>query len=199
MFYRPETGHGLPHNPFNAIVSPRPIGWISTVSAQGVGNLSPFSFFNLLCQRPAIVAFACETRNHTLANCEETGEFVHNLASQSLAEMMNQSSANYPAEVDEMRYLGIESAPCVNVRPMRVAQSPASLECKVTEIRSLATLAGGKGRSVVVFGQVVGVHIRHDCLEDGIFQTTRALPMTRAGRDDYSVMDRAFSLPRPKL
>ena len=197
IFYDPADPRTLPHNPIKAIVAPRPIGWISTMNAEGVGNLSPFSFFNLLCQEPWIVAFACETLNDTLANCQATGEFVHNLVPRSLAEAMNGSSANYPRGIDEMAALEIAAARCVKVAPRRVAESPAALECQVTEIRRLATLDGGVGSSHVVFGQIVGVHIRPDCLEDGIFRTEVAMPVARAGHDDYFLTDGPFTMGRP--
>lgn len=201
LFYEPGKGERpLPHDPIKAIIAPRPIGWISTIDAAGVPNLAPYSFFNGFCSNPWIIGFSNERPSDSLANCAATGEFVHNLVPLPLAEVMNQSSAPYPADVDEAAELGLAMLPCVNVRPLRVAASPASLECKVLEIKPMVGLNGEPGSATLVLGQVVGVHIDTAYLDHGVFQTTRAAPVARAGgTGDYSVMNRAFTIGRPDM
>src|SRR5258706_30956 len=141
-FYDPRQGHGLPHDPFKAIVAPRPIGWISTVDVAGRVNLAPYSFFNGVSSKPPIVAFSSEGRKDSLVNAEATREFVCNLATEELAEAMNRTAAPVGAGVDEMTLAGLAAAPSKNVRPPRVARSPAALECRVTQILRLTDVDG---------------------------------------------------------
>ncbi|MGX0876964.1 flavin reductase (DIM6/NTAB) family NADH-FMN oxidoreductase RutF [Roseovarius sp. MBR-154] len=200
MFYRPEDGHGLPHNPFNAIVTPRPIGWISTRDAQGHDNLAPYSFFNAVAYVPPQVMFASTSAKpdrdgtkDSVANIRDTGVFCVNIVSEALRDAMNQTSGPWGREVDEFTDAGLEKAPCETVDCARVAASPANLECRLTQIVQLPGEA-----NFVVFGEVTGVHMRDDCMVDGLFDVTRFNPLTRLGYQDYSVIRETFSLKRPK-
>ncbi|MGI3209550.1 flavin reductase family protein [Roseovarius tibetensis] len=199
MFYKPEDGHGLPHNPFNAIVTPRPIGWISSRGADGRDNLAPYSFFNAVAYVPPQVMFAStsakpdrDDTKDSVANIRETGVFCVNVVSEALCDAMNQSSGPWGREVDEFTDAELEKIECETVDCARVAAAPASLECKMTQIIQLA----GKA-NFVVFGEVTGVHMRDDCLVDGRFDVTRFNPLTRLGYLDYSVIRDTFSLKRP--
>ncbi|MDB5447927.1 MAG: flavoprotein oxygenase family-like protein [Phenylobacterium sp.] len=197
-FYEPKLGHGLAHDPLKAIVAPRPIGWMSTVDAQGVVNLAPYSFFNAFSARPPIVGFSNERSSDSLANCHATGEFVFNLVTAELAEVMNATSDAVAPDVDEMKMTGLEGLPSRLVRPPRVARSPASFECKVLQIIHLHDLEGQPTKSHLVLGQVVGVHIDRAYLTDGKFDTARAQPLARCGYlSDYAVVRELFDMPRP--
>jgi flavin reductase (DIM6/NTAB) family NADH-FMN oxidoreductase RutF len=198
MFYRPVDGHDLPHNPFNAIVSPRPIGWISTRGSMG-DNLAPYSFFNAVAYVPPQVMFsstsAKEDRGDTkdsVANIRESGEFCVNIVEYAARDAMNQTSGPWPAVEDEFTKAGIDRAECLEIACARVANAPANLECRVTQIVKLEG-----AHNFAVFGEVVGVHIREDCLVDGLFDVTRFNPLTRLGYRDYSVIREVFSLNRP--
>jgi flavin reductase (DIM6/NTAB) family NADH-FMN oxidoreductase RutF len=199
MFYRPEEGHGLPHNPFNAIVTPRPIGWISTRGADGQDNLAPYSFFNAVAYVPPQVMFASTSAKpdrgdtkDSVANIRETGVFCVNIVSEALRDAMNQTSGAWGREVDEFTDAGLDKAACETIACSRVAASPASLECKLTQIVQLPGEA-----NFVVFGEVIGVHMRDDCMVEGRFDVTRFNPLTRLGYQDYSVIRETFSLRRP--
>lgn len=199
MFYRPEEGHGLPHNPFNAIVTPRPIGWISTRGVDGQDNLAPYSFFNAVAYVPPQVMFASTSAKpdrgdtkDSVANIRETGVFCVNIVSEALRDAMNQTSGAWGREVDEFTDAGLEKADCETIACSRVAASPASLECKLTQIVQLPGEA-----NFVVFGEVIGVHMRDDCMVEGRFDVTRFNPLTRLGYQDYSVIRETFSLRRP--
>jgi flavin reductase (DIM6/NTAB) family NADH-FMN oxidoreductase RutF len=199
-FYEPATGHGLPHDPFKAIVAPRPIGWVSTLSAGGTPNLAPYSFFNAINDAPPMVAFASNGTKHSLANIEATGEFVCNLATRALAEAVNATSAVVPEEVDEFALAGLEPAPSRVVAPPRVAASPAALECRLLRVVDLADLDGVPAAYRLVIGQVVGVHVDRDYLRDGLFDTAAARPIARAGyRDEYfeATPETLFRMLRP--
>ncbi|WP_424135750.1 flavin reductase family protein [Roseomonas chloroacetimidivorans] len=197
-FYEPRLGHGLPHDPFKAIVAPRPIGWVTTISAEGKVNLAPYSFFNAFNSNPPIVGFASEGRKDSLRNVEATGEFVCNLATRPLAEVMNRCSAPLPHGESEMEFAGIESAPSRLVRPPRVANTPAALECKVTQIVQFKTAEGRDVDTYLVLGEVIGVHIDRAYLKDGIFDLKAARPIGRAGyRGDYAEMGEMFEMFRP--
>jgi flavin reductase (DIM6/NTAB) family NADH-FMN oxidoreductase RutF len=199
-FYEPATGHGLPHDPFKAIVAPRPIGWISTLSASGVPNLAPYSFSNAVCDTPPIIAFSCSGPKDSLTNVEATGEFVWNMATRELAEAMNVSSAPVPPNIDEFTLAGLETAPSRIVGPPRVLASPASLECRLLRIVDLFDLEGQPAGHQLVIGQVVGVHIRHTFLREGLFDTGAAHPVMRAGyRDEYveATPETMFKMTRP--
>jgi flavin reductase (DIM6/NTAB) family NADH-FMN oxidoreductase RutF len=193
MFYRPEDGHGLPHNPFNAIVSPRPIGWISTRSADGIDNLAPYSFFNAVAYVPPQVMFATARRKDSLNNIEATGEFAVNLVGAPMADVMNASSQEHAPEVDEFDNAGIKKIECDTIACARVAGAPATLECKVTQI---VALEGGEGHAI--FGQVTGVHMREDCIIDGRFNVVAAQLLSRLGYRDYAQVTELFELKRPE-
>jgi flavin reductase (DIM6/NTAB) family NADH-FMN oxidoreductase RutF len=199
-FYEPASGHGLPHDPFKAIVAPRPIGWVSTLSAGGIPNLAPYSFFNAVGDTPPMIAFSSSGPKDSLINVEATGEFVWNMATRALAEEMNVSSAAVSPESDEFTLAGLEAAPSRIVAPPRVAASPASLECRLLQILKLHDLDGRQTINQLVIGQVVGVHIRRIFLRDGIFDTGAAHPIMRAGyRDDYveATPETMFKMIRP--
>ncbi|HTN12645.1 MAG TPA: flavin reductase family protein, partial [Acetobacteraceae bacterium] len=165
-FYEPRKGHGLPHDPFKAIVAPRPIGWISSLDAAGRPNLAPYSFFNAFCTFPPIVGFASERRKDSVDNVEATGEFVCNLVGMELAEAMNATSAGVPHGEDEMALAGLEAAACTVVKPPRVAKAAAALECKLLQVVRLAGADGIPLDNWLVLGEVVGVHIADRFLVD---------------------------------
>lgn len=197
-FYEPRLGHGLPHDPFKAIVAPRPIGWISTVDDQGRVNLAPYSFFNAFNSAPPIVGFASEGRKDSLRNVEATGEFVCNLATRPLAEALNRSSTPLPHGESEMELAGLEPAPSRLVRPPRVAAAPAALECRLLQVVPLHDLEGAAVDTHLVLGQVVGVHIDRAYLVDGVFDLRAARPIGRCGyRGDYAEMGAMFEMFRP--
>ena len=180
-FYRPSEGHRLPHDPFNAIVAPRPIGWVSTLSAEGVRNLAPYSFFNAFNYKPPIVGFASTGWKHSAANIAATREFTWNLVTRPQAEAMNSTSATVAAEVDEFDLAGIIGEPSIEVRPDRVAGAPAVFECVLTQQVRLQTRDGRPVDTWVTFGEVVAVHLDESLLDDGIYQTARARPVLRGG------------------
>ena len=199
MFYRPQEGHGLPHNPFNAIVTPRPIGWISTRGADGSDNLAPYSFFNAVAYVPPQVMFASTSAKpdrgdtkDSVANIRDTGVFAVNIVEYAARDVMNKTSGPWDKETDEFALAGIEKADCAEVNCPRVAGAPATLECRMTQIVRLEGEA-----NFAVFGEVVGVHMRDDCIVDGIFDVTRFAPLARLGYRDYSVVREVFSLTRP--
>jgi flavin reductase (DIM6/NTAB) family NADH-FMN oxidoreductase RutF len=197
-FYEPRHGHGLPHDPFKAIVAPRPIGWISTVDAAGRPNLAPYSFFNAFCEAPPIVGFSSGGRKDSQRNAEATGEFVVNLATRRQAEALNRTSAPLPPGVSEFEAAGLAAAPSRLVRPPRVAEAPAALECKVVLVLPLKDLDGRPTASTLVLGQVVGVHIARAFLEGGVFDLVAAGTIARCGyRGDYTQVTSLFEMPRP--
>ena len=198
-FYEPRLGHGLPHDPFKAIVAPRPIGWISTVDNEGRVNLAPYSFFNAFCDTPPIVGFSSSGRKDSQRNAEATGEFVANLATMRQAEAMNLTSAPLPNGVDEMAFAGLAAAPSRVVRPPRVADAPAALECRLLMTVPLKDLEGRATPNTLILGQVVGVHIDPAYLKDGLFATAGARPIARCGyRGDYAEVERLFEMLRPQ-
>jgi flavin reductase (DIM6/NTAB) family NADH-FMN oxidoreductase RutF len=197
-FYEPRNGHRLPHSPLKAIVAPRPIGWISTCDLEGRVNLAPYSFFNAVCEEPPILLFSSKGRKDSLRNAEATGEFVANLVSQPLAQAMNETAAEVAAGIDEMRLAGLDPAPSTMVRPPRVAQAAAALECRVLDIRELNGLDGRATNWFMIWGEVVGVHIDPAYLKDGLFDTAAAQVMARCGyRGFYSVVDELVGIARP--
>ena len=200
-FYEPRQGHGLPHDPFNAIVGPRPIGWISSLSGAGVRNLAPYSFFNAFNYVPPIVGFASIGAKDTLRNVQETGEFVWNLATRPLAEAMNASCAAVGPEVDEFALAGLTPAPSRRVAAPRVAESPVAFECKVTQIIQLQQASGETVPTWLVLGEVVGVHIAAASLKDGVYDTAAAGHILRGGgpADYFSVgPEQLFEMHRPR-
>jgi flavin reductase (DIM6/NTAB) family NADH-FMN oxidoreductase RutF len=195
IFYRTDEPHGLKHDPFNAIVGPRPIGWISSIDNSGVPNLAPYSFFNAFNYKPPIIGFASIGWKDSVRNIAETREFCWNLATRGLAVPMNESSAEWPAGVDEFAAADIAATPARLIRSPMVALSPVSFECRLTQIVELQDQAGGSVETWLVLGQVVGVHIDPACLEDGVYQTDRGDPLLRAGgAGDYYTIDRAQRL-----
>lgn len=200
MFYRPGIDeHGLPHNPFKAVVAPRPIGWISTVDDNGRPNLAPYSFFNAIADSPPMVMYSSTGRKigldegkDSLANIRATGEFVANIVSFALKDRMNTSSGSYPAGEDEFARAGLTPLPCEVVRPPRVGEAPASLECRVWQIIELPGRA-----NIMVIGEVVGVHINDAMIVEGKLDVTRYQPLARLGYRDYAAVTEVFSLKRP--
>lgn len=199
MFYEPKDGHGLPHNPFNAIVTPRPIGWISTRGAGGQDNLAPYSFFNAVAYVPPQVMFAStgtkpdrDGTKDSVANIRETGVFCVNIVEFAARDVMNRSAGPWPRGTDEFSDAGIARADCRMIDCARVAGAPAALECRMTQIVRLEGAA-----NFLVLGEVVGVHLRDDCLIDGRFDVTRFQPLARLGYRDYTMVREVFAMPRP--
>jgi len=200
MFYTTRANdHGLPHDPFKAIMAPRPIGWITSLSARGEVNLAPYSYFNAVSTRPPIVIFSSEGRKDSLALVEETGEFVCNLATWDLREAMNLTSAPFPRGVDEMREAGLTPAPSRLVKPPRVADAPCALECKWLQTLTLHDLDGRPLDRHVAFGQVVGIHIDDRFIRDGLLDTAAMKPIARCGYNEYAVVEEVFALVRPEV
>jgi flavin reductase (DIM6/NTAB) family NADH-FMN oxidoreductase RutF len=180
-YYEPAKGHGLAHDPFNAIVGPRPIGWVSTCGQDGSINLAPYSFFNAFNYKPPIVGFASVGAKDSLRNARETGAFVWNLATRALADAMNASCATVPYGTDEFIVAGLTKAPSRLVAPPRVAESPVNFECLVTDIIQLRSHAGIPAETWLVLGEVVAVHISRSLLHDGVFDTFGAGIILRGG------------------
>jgi flavin reductase (DIM6/NTAB) family NADH-FMN oxidoreductase RutF len=198
--YEPSQGHGLRHDPFNAIVSPRPIGWVSTLSAAGVANLAPYSFFNGFNYTPPIIGFSSIGWKDTVANAQETGVFCWNLATRPLAESMNLTCAPAPPEVDEFEVAGLTKAASLKIAAPRVAESPVNFECRVSQIVQLQTAGGAQINTWVVFGEVVCVHIDKRLIVDGVYDVAAGRPIVRAGRmGDYFEItrDTMFDMVRP--
>lgn len=199
MFYKPQDGHGLPHNPFNAIVTPRPIGWISSRGTDGRDNLAPYSFFNAVAYVPPQVMFSStgvkDDRGDTkdsVANIRESGAFCVNIVEFALRDAMNQTSGPWEKGSDEFELAGLEKAQCETIDCARVVAAPANLECKLTQIVQLPGAA-----NFAVFGEVTGIHMRDDCLKDGKFDVLSFNPLARLGYRDYTVVRDTFSLSRP--
>ncbi|MDB5673380.1 MAG: flavin reductase family protein [Sphingomonas bacterium] len=200
-FYEPRHGHGLRHDPLNAIVGPRPIGWIGSLNASGARNLAPYSFFNLFTYRPPIVGFASSAWKDSAANIAVSGEFTWNLATRDLAEAMNASSATVAPEVDEFDLAGLKAAPSRLIAAPRVAASPVSFECRLTQQFELTDSGGAGTGAWMTFGEVVAIHIDPAMLDDGVYITARARPIVRGGgAGDYFeiTQDRLFEMPRPR-
>jgi flavin reductase (DIM6/NTAB) family NADH-FMN oxidoreductase RutF len=197
MFYEPRSGHGLPFDPFKAIVAPRPIGWISTLDAGGRPNLAPYSFFNAVHSRPPMLMFTSESMKHSAANAIATGEFVYNLSTRPLFDAMNTSSAALAAGEDEFAATGLEAAPSCIVKAPRVAASPASMECKVVHSMQFHDVDGRAVDGWIIIGQVVGVHIDDAFLRDGRFDTVAAQSIARCGYRDYTTVTEMFAALRP--
>ncbi len=199
-YYEPAAGHGLPHDPFNAIIGPRPIGWISSLSESGMRNLAPYSFFNAFNYRPPIIGFASNGWKDTVANVRASGEFVWNLATEALAHQMNATAATVLPNVDEFELAGLKLLPSRKVSPPRVAGSPVHFECRLSQITQLRTASGADVSTWVVFGEVIAVHIDRTLLRDGVYQTALPRPILRAGgKGAYALItpDAMFDMPRP--
>jgi len=199
-FYEPAQGHGLPHDPLNAIIGPRPIGWISTRGRSGVLNLAPYSFFNAFNYHPPIIGFSSTAAKDSLKNAEETGEFVWNLATMNLAAAMNATSAAVAFDVDEFELAGLTPVSSRNVAVPRVAESPVNFECKVTQIVRLQDQYSSPIAAWLILGEVVGVHIASALLKEGVFDTFNAGIILRAGGPSaYATVlpDNRFDMRRP--
>ena len=199
MFYRPEDGHGLPHNPFNALIVPRPIGWISSRGESGVDNLAPYSFFNGCAYTPPQVMFATtgpkpdrEDGKDSLANIRESGVFCVNIVAYAMKDAMNASSKSLPGDRSEFDHAGLERVECETIACARVKGAPAALECRMTQI---VTLEGADNRLCI--GTVTGIHLSDEFIVDGRFDVSLFRPLARLGYRDYSVVDNLFSLVRP--
>lgn len=191
--------HGMQHNPFKALVAPRPIGWIGTISKAGVLNLAPYSFFNAVCDSPPMVMFSSAGRKDSLNNVEETGEFTCSMATEALVDAMNLSSATVAANVDEFKLAKLETAPSLKVKPPRVAASPAALECRLWKTLALPHTEANQLEHVLVFGHVVAIYIDEAYVKDGIVDTGAMRPLARMGYMDYAAVrpDTVITLNRP--
>lgn len=199
-FYEPRKGHGLPHDPFKSIIAPRPIGWVSSQNDEGQLNLAPYSFFNAFCAAPPIIGFASAGWKDSVANIKATGEFCWHLATRSLAEKMNTSSASVGSEVDEFALAGLTPTASSVVKVPRVLEAPVTFECRLSQLIQLESADGEKLDNWLVLGEVVGVHIDQHLLADGIYQTAAAEPIMRAGgpASYYTINDDVrFEMERP--
>jgi flavin reductase (DIM6/NTAB) family NADH-FMN oxidoreductase RutF len=200
IFYEPKDRDRnlLPHDPFKGVIVPRPIGWISTRSRAGQVNLAPYSYFNAVRSWPQIVAFASETEKDSQSFAVETGEFVWSMATWALRDRMNATSEGLPRGQSEFEHAGLATAPSRLVRPPRVADSPAALECKVTQVLRLKDLEGNETPGTLVFGQVVGIHLDERFVKKGRFDLGAVRPIARCGYDEYAVVDGVFAMKRPE-
>lgn len=206
MFYRPKDGHGLPHDPFKAIVAPRPIGWISSVDAEGRANLAPYSFFNGCGDHPGLVMFAQtgrksadEGEKDTVANIRATGEFAHSVVSLAMRDAMNASTAAYAAGVDEFEKAGLEKAPGREIAAPHVAGAVAAFECRLVRIIDDLPVWKPENHNIIVIGEIVGVHIDEQYLVDGLLDVTAFNPVARMGYMDYTTVTEKWSMVRPKV
>lgn len=197
MFFEASSDHCLAHDPFKAIVAPRPIGWISTINTAGIPNLAPYSFFNAVSSDPPMVAFSSEGLKDSVINAKQTGEFVCNFVSNSLIHEMNKTSASLPHGQNEFSFAGLEESLSNTVRPPRVALAAAALECRVVDVLVLKNLQGVETGRYLVVGQVVGTYINDKYIVDGKFDTAAARPVARCGYRDYALVESVFSLTRP--
>jgi flavin reductase (DIM6/NTAB) family NADH-FMN oxidoreductase RutF len=198
--YEPRLGHGLRHDPFNAIVGPRPIGWISTVDSAGIANLAPYSFFNAFNYTPPIIGFSTIGWKDSVDNARATGEFCWSLATRPLSQKMNLTCAPAPANVDEFDVAGLTRAPSRLIKPPRVLESPVNFECRVTQLIQLTGTGGTALQTWLVLGEVVAVYIERTLIVDGVYDTAAARPILRAGRmGDYAEItpEAMFEMPRP--
>jgi flavin reductase (DIM6/NTAB) family NADH-FMN oxidoreductase RutF len=203
MFWKTDEPHGLPRDPFKSCVIPRPIGWISTISPDGVPNLAPYSFFNGVAGDPPMVMFGSGARNadapkDSIHNAEQTGEFTCSMVSYDLKEIMNDTSAAYDSGVDEAGHLGIEMEPAELVKPMRVKAAPIHMECTYFDTMELPKDRNGAGNAICV-GRVVGVHIRDEFLKDGFVDVEKIRPVARLGYMDYTSVQEVFTMMRPEV
>jgi flavin reductase (DIM6/NTAB) family NADH-FMN oxidoreductase RutF len=200
MFYEPaRRNHGLPHDPFNAIVTPRPIGWITALSASGALNLSPYSYFNAVSVNPHMVAFSSGGPKDALTFIEETGEFTCSVVTEALAQQMNLTSATLPRGTSEADFAGLVMAPSVMVRAPRVAAAPAALECRHVMTVPLAPGDGRPASYSLIVGEVIGVYVEEAFLREGRYDMYAARHLARGGYMDYSVVTDGFAMDRPKL
>lgn len=198
MYYEMDkNNHGLPYDPLKALVAPRPIGWISTLSKEGVPNLAPYSFFNMLATAPAIIGFSSGMRKDTQINIEDTGEFVCNFASVDLIDAVNVSSSPVPSEVNEFELAGVSAVKSKRVKPPRVAESHAHFECEYLQTVDLPREPDGIAWSLIL-GRIVAVHIKDEFVKDGLVDTLAMQPLTRMGYMDYGVLSHKVTKARPK-
>jgi flavin reductase (DIM6/NTAB) family NADH-FMN oxidoreductase RutF len=198
LFYAADEPHGLPFDPFKAIIAPRPIGWIGSCDAEGRPNLAPYSFFNAVGSRPNMIAFASEGLKDSARNVRDTGEFTFSLATLPLAEKMNLSSASLQEGENEFDFADLAMANSRLVRPPFVADSPAALECKVVHFIELQDLEGRPTEKFLTVGQVVATHIRDEFIRDGRFDAVKAQSIARCGYNDYATLDSQWELIRPR-
>lgn len=215
MFYESQikeskSAPALPFNPFKALVAPRPIGWISTLTEDGMVNLAPYSYFQAVADKPDILMFSAtpelkvadgrvgfgQQRKHSEANAVASGEFVCNLVTMELAQAMNLTSAHLPADTSEALHAELEMLPSTHVKPPRVALAPAAIECVVVDVQPVRH-RGGLHRNTMVFGEVVGIHIDDRFIHDGRVDTAAMQVLTRMGYDEYAVLERSFRMARP--
>ncbi|MBM3351717.1 MAG: flavin reductase family protein [Betaproteobacteria bacterium] len=199
MFFEPESRDRklFPWDPFKGVVVPRPIGWISSMDQAGRVNLAPYSYFNGVLSRPRIVSFCSETEKDAAAFAIESGEFAWSMATWDLRDQMNLTSAGLPRGESEFAHAGLATAPCRLIRPPRVAASPAAMECRVTQVLRVTDAGGRETGGVVVFGQVVGMHIDERFMKNGRFDLAAVRPIARCGYDEYTVVERVFAMERP--
>jgi flavin reductase (DIM6/NTAB) family NADH-FMN oxidoreductase RutF len=200
IFFEPEDRDRelFPWDPFKGMVVPRPIGWISSKSRDGRVNLAPYSFFNGVQSHPRIVSFCSETEKDAAAFAIESGEFAWSMATWALRDRMNATSAGLPRGQSEFEHAGLATAPCRKIRPPRVAESPAAMECRVTQVVRVLDVDGRETGGVVVYGQVVGMHVDERFVKDGRFDLAAVRPIARCGYDEYTVVERVFSMTRPE-
>jgi flavin reductase (DIM6/NTAB) family NADH-FMN oxidoreductase RutF len=197
MFYEPSQGHGLPFNPFKAIIAPRPIGWVSTIDAQGRPNLAPYSFFNAISGAPEMLMFTSEGLKDSVRNAQATGEFVFNLVSEPLMQAMSDTAAALAPGDNEFEFAKLGASPSRLVKPPRVTDTPAALECKVTMVTELKDMHGQATDRHMVMGQVIGVHIADEFIVDGRFDMLKAQTMARCGYQDYAPVRQLLQVLRP--
>ena len=199
IFYEPQSRDRnlFPHDPFKALVTPRPIGWISTLSAKGELNLAPYSYFNAFSSNPPIVGFSSEGEKDSSTFAMETGEFVWSMATWDLRDQMNASAASLPRGQSEFAHAKLDTAASRLVRPPRVAASPAAFECRVTEMVKLKDVDGSDSGRRLVLGRVVGIHVDERFVRQGRIDSAAMRPIARGGYDEYSVVEQVFTMPRP--
>lgn len=199
IFFEPESRDKklFPWDPFKGVVVPRPIGWISSMSKAGQLNLAPYSFFNGVLSHPRIVSFCSESEKDAAAFAIESGEFCWSMATWNLRDKMNATSAGLPRGESEFAFAGLATAPCKLIRPPRVADSPAAMECKVTQVVHVKDAEGKETSGVVVYGQVIGMHIDERFMKKGRFDLGAVRPIARCGYDEYAVVEKVFAMTRP--
>ncbi len=199
IFFEPHNRDKtlLPHNPWTAMISPRPIGWISTRSSAGEVNIAPYSYFNAVSAIPPVVMFSSDGWKDTLTFANETREFVWNMATWDLREEMNLTSANLKRGASEFDFAKLETAPCQIVAAPRVAKSPVAFECKVVDIIPVRDVKGRKLENTIVLGQVVGIHIDEQYIREGLLDTAAMKPLARLGYREYAVIEQVFAMDRP--
>lgn len=197
MFYDAvKNDHGFANDPFKALVVPRPIGWISSLSARGAANLAPYSYFNAMSQDPHYIVFGSGPRKDSLRNIEETGEFAVNLATFALRDQMNASAANAPPHVDEFELAGLAKAPCRLIRAPRVAESPVCFECRLYKVVDLPDDEGHADNHLAL-ARVLGIHIDDGFIQDGRVNTAAMQPIARLGYSEYATVTQAWRMRRP--